>query len=216
MPLLLGPWTWAMWAQEFWARGLSFMIRHMLGITYELRGMENLPQGSCIIAAKHHSTWDTIVPHEFIRHPAWVLKKELHQIPILGWYYSRNGAIPVDRKGGGKALRHMLRRAEKAKEQGRPIVIFPEGTRSSPGDPPNYQPGVTGLYRYLKLPVVPVAVNSGLYWGRRQMAKKPGKIIVEFLPAIKPGLDKQEFLDTLIEAIESGTDSLVAEGLATG
>ena len=211
IPLLLGPWKWAMNAQIFWAWGLGVMIKYMLGITYEVRGLEHVPDGSAIIAAKHQSTWDTILPHAFLKDPAWVLKKELHNIPLVGWYYSRQGSIPVNRKGGAKAMRYMLARAKAAKELGRPIVIFPEGTRIIIGSPPDYQPGVAGLYKQLKLPVVPVALNSGVYWGRRQTIKNPGKIIVEFLPPIEPGLDRKEFMSRLETVIEENTDRLVAE-----
>jgi len=214
LPLLLGPWTWAMNTQNFWAWGLGIMIKYLLGITYEVRGLEHVPEGAVIIAAKHQSTWDTIMPHAFLKNPAWVLKKELHQIPFVGWFYSRQGSIPVDRKGGSKAMRYMLGRAKTAKEQGRPIFIFPEGTRSIIGNPPDYQPGVAGLYRQLKLPVVPMAVNSGIYWGRRQSVKIPGKIIVEFLPPIEVGLDRKEFMAQLEEVVESNTNRLVAEGQA--
>jgi len=210
-PLLLGPWKWAMNAQNFWAWGLGIMIKYMLGINYELRGLENLPEGSFIVAAKHQSTWDTIMPHAFLKDPAWVLKKELHQIPFVGWFYMRQGSIPVDRKGGSKAMRIMLSRAKTAKEQGRPIVIFPEGTRSVIGSPPDYHPGVAGLYRQLKLPVVPVALNSGVYWGRRQTVKKPGTIIVEFLKPLEPGLDRRDFIAQLEHQIETNTTRLVAE-----
>ncbi len=210
-PLLLGPWKWAMNAQIFWAWGLGIMIKYMLGITYEVRGLENLPEGSFIVAAKHQSTWDTIMPHAFLKDPAWVLKKELHQIPFVGWFYMRQGSIPVDRKGGSKAMRYMLSRAKTAKEQGRPIVIFPEGTRSVIGSPPDYQPGVAGLYRQLKLPVVPMALNSGVYWGRRQTVKIPGTLIVEFLKPLEAGLDRREFMARLEHEIETNTTRLVAE-----
>jgi 1-acyl-sn-glycerol-3-phosphate acyltransferase len=210
-PLLLGPWKWAMNVQIFWAWGLGIMIKYMLGITYEVRGLENLPEGSFIVAAKHQSTWDTIMPHAFLKDPAWVLKKELHQIPFVGWFYMRQGSIPVDRKGGSKAMRYMLLRAKAAREQGRPIVIFPEGTRSIIGSAPDYQPGVAGLYRQLKLPVVPMALNSGVYWGRRQTVKKPGTIIVEFLKPLEAGLDRKDFMARLEEQVETNTTRLVAE-----
>lgn len=213
-PVLLGPWYWAMNAQNFWAWGLGVMIKYLLGITYEVRGLEHVPEGACIIAAKHQSTWDTILPHALLKNPAWVLKKELHQIPFVGWFYMRQGSIPVDRKGGSKAMRYMLGRAKAAKELGRPIIIFPEGTRAALDAEPDYQPGVAGLYKQLKLPVVPMALNSGLYWGRRQTIKKPGKIIVEFLPPIEAGLDRRAFMQALETAVEDGTNRLVAEGRA--
>ena len=119
--------------------------------------------------------------------------------------------MPVDRKGGGKALRKMVAQARRVIAEGRPLVIFPEGTRVAPGDQRPYHPGVAALYSQLDVPVVPVALNSGCFWGRRSFAKRPGTITLEFLPKIEPGLQRKEFLQRLEAAIE-GRSRALAEG----
>src|SRR6185437_7916480 len=122
--------------------------------------------------------------------------------------------IGIDRSAGAAALKAMLAAAGRARDQGRPILIFPEGTRTAVGTRIPYQPGVAALYRQLRLPLVPVAVNSGLFWGRRRFIRRPGRIIVEILPALPPGSDRRAILRLLEERIEAATDRLVAEGQA--
>ena len=215
LPVLAGPYHWSITAQRAWARGSLWLARVLLGIRYEIRGQENLPanmqESPVIIACKHQSTFETILFNIVVPRPAIVLKKELLNLPFYGWYSRRMGAIPVDRKGKTAAMRRMLRTAEAAVAQGRPIVIFPEGSRTAPGVKGMFHPGVAGLYRHLTLPVVPVALDSGLYWPRRQMVKKPGTIVVEYLPAIPPGLPRPEFMDTLAARIDTGTDQLLQQ-----
>jgi 1-acyl-sn-glycerol-3-phosphate acyltransferase len=118
--------------------------------------------------------------------------------------------IPVDRKGRAAALKRMTAAARDRAASGRPIVIFPEGTRVAPGTRRDYQPGVAALYGALELPVTPVALNSGLFWGRRSFHKRPGRIVVEFLPAIAPGLDRRHFMADLEAAIETAANRLAA------
>lgn len=211
LPALLGPYHWAISAQRAWASGSLGLARVLLGIRYEIRGQEHVPDGPVIIACKHQSTFETILFNIAVHRPAIVLKKELLSLPFYGWYSRRMGAIPVDRKGNTGAMRRMLRAAEKAVAQGRPIVIFPEGSRTAPGQKGPYQPGVAGLYRHLNLPVVPVAIDSGLYWPRRQMVKRPGTIVVEYLPPIPPGLARPDFMATLASRIDAATDQLLRD-----
>jgi len=139
------------------------------------------------------------------------MKSELLWIPFYGWYSLKAGMIPINRKGGAAALKSMLRAARRAKERGQPIVIFPQGTRTAPGTHAPYQPGVAAIYRGLDLPVVPVALNSGLFWPRRSLRRNPGTIVVEFLPRIAPGLARGPFLAELEERIESATGRLELE-----
>ncbi len=131
---------------------------------------------------------------------------------FYGWYAVRAGGIPVDRGAGASALKRMLARARNAVASGRPIAIFPEGTRTAVGARRPYHPGVAALYTQLGIPLVPVAVNSGLYWGRRSFLKRPGRIILEILPAIPPGLPRRQVMAELEARIETATAALVAEG----
>jgi 1-acyl-sn-glycerol-3-phosphate acyltransferase len=144
------------------------------------------------------------------KRPAFVLKRELTWIPFFGWFLLRGGMIPVDRAAGGTALRRLLRRAKQAAADGRSVVIYPEGTRTAPGASRPYQPGVAALYEHLRLPVVPVALNSGLFWGRRSFLKRPGTITLEILEPISPGLGRRPFTEELERRLEGASLRLAA------
>ncbi len=211
---LLLPHQVAVWGQRQWARGVNFLMGLTAGIHVEYRGLEHRPEGAAIVAAKHQSAWDTLIWHILLDDPAMVLKRELLLIPIYGWLCRKTRMIAVDRKAGPKALRVMLDDAKSATALGRPIVIFPQGTRTSPGtlveDVP-YLPGVSALYRSLDVPVVPVALNSGLFWPRRQLMRRPGTIVLEYLEPISPGLRRKEFDALLQNRIENATSALESE-----
>lgn len=211
LPALAGPRIWVPRGQTYWARGVMALLRTVAGVRIEIRGRENLPGGSSVIACKHQSAWETMIWHDIVEDPAIVMKKELLKIPLYGWYSTKAQMIPVDRKAGAKALKAMMRSAEGAASAGRPLIIFPEGTRIAPDDTAAYQPGAVALYRHLKLACVPVAVNSGLFWPKDSFVKQPGTIILEFLEPIQPGLDKRAFSALLAERIDSATERLVAE-----
>ncbi len=162
-------------------------------------------------ADEHQSSWDTVILPVLFRHPAIVIKHELAWLPIYGWYAVRAGGIPVDRGAGASALKHMLARAKRALAEDRPIAIFPEGTRTAVGARLPYHPGVAALYTQLNVPLVPVAVNSGVFWGRRSFVKRPGRIVLEILPAIAPGQPRRKVMVELETRIEAATARLVAE-----
>ncbi len=216
-PALLLPYQVTVWGQRQWARGVNFLMRLSVGIHVEYRGLEHRPRSGAIVAAKHQSAWDTLIWHVILDDPAVVMKRELLSIPIYGWMCRKTRMIAVDRKAGTKALRVMLHDGRAAVALGRPIVIFPQGTRTASGasarDVP-YQPGVSALYRGLDVPVVPVALNSGLYWPRRQFTRRPGTILLEFLQPIPPGLPRKEFDALLQERIETATSALENEAQA--
>ena len=199
---------------RFWAGIAMALARGICGIEHRVVGLENLPDGPCIVAVKHQSAWDTLVFSQLLYNPSYVLKKELTRIPFFGWALLRVGMVPVDRSGGARALKDMLAAARSRVAEGRQILIYPEGTRTAPGERRPYHPGVAALYRDLGVPVVPVALNSGLYWGRRAFTKTPGRITVEFLPAIAPGLPRKAFMSCLQERIESATERLCQAGAA--
>jgi 1-acyl-sn-glycerol-3-phosphate acyltransferase len=196
-------------AGRAWSALVLWLLKAIVGLGFEVRGREHLPAGPLLVAAKHQSAWDTLMLPVLLGRPVVILKRELFWIPFYGWYAKRAGMIAIDRKGGGKALRAMLRAAKRRTvEDGRPLVIFPQGTRTAPGVTAPYQSGVAALYGDLAVPCVPLALNSGLFWGRRAFTKRPGRIAVEFLPAIPPGLPKREFLARLEAAIEPATARL--------
>ncbi len=211
LPLLLAPHPVLGAVLRLWSRVVLWSLRVFAGIDAKIEGLEHLPPTPCLIAAKHQSTWETVAFNLLLHNPALVLKRELLRIPIYGWYAWRAGHIPIDRQGGGGALRRMLRKADQAIQDGRSVIIFPEGTRVAPGQTRPYHPGVAGLYRHLGVPVVPVAVNSGLYWGRRRFLKNPGTITLRFLPPIPPGMERRAFAALLADRIETATTQLEAE-----
>jgi 1-acyl-sn-glycerol-3-phosphate acyltransferase len=211
LPLLVLPRRLMVAAARFWLRGVLLLLRLVVGLGFEVRGRENLPAGPAIVASKHQSTFETFAFHMLLNDPAFVLKRELTWIPFFGWYLAKSGVIAIDRSAGTKALKAMVKGGEEAVAEGRPIVIFPEGTRAAPGQRLPYHSGIAMLYGALNVPVVPVAVNSGLFWRRRGFVKKPGLITIEALPAIEPGLNRKVFMAELESRIETAADRLVAD-----
>jgi len=207
-PLLFGPRAWAMKGLKFHALTSIWWMRVICGTRLEVRGREHLPQGPALIASKHQSAWDTFGLVPLTRDPAMVMKQELLAIPFYGWFSRKFEMIPIKREAGPRALREMAREAAKRAAQGRDVVIFPEGTRRAPGAPPAYRPGIILLYEELRIPCVPVALNSGLFWSRRSLIRRPGTIVVEFLEPIPPGLPRKVFLAQLEERIETATARL--------
>jgi 1-acyl-sn-glycerol-3-phosphate acyltransferase len=207
-PLLLGPRSWAMAALKAHALASIWWMRVIVGTRLEVRGQENLPKEPVIIAAKHQSAWDTFGIVPLTRDPAIVMKQELLKVPLYGWFCRKFEMIFVQRELGPAALRRMARDAKDRAAQGRDIVIFPEGTRRSVGALPDYKPGILLLYEALGMPCVPVALNSGVFWPRRSIMRRPGTLIVEFLPPIPPGLPRREFMALLQERIETASARL--------
>jgi 1-acyl-sn-glycerol-3-phosphate acyltransferase len=212
VPFAVTPWRWSMGFGRTWSRWSLAWLRWIVGLDHEIRGWENLPPGPCLIAMKHQSAWDTLILPALLGDPAVVIKRELKLIPFYGWYATRAGSIFVDRKGGAGALRDMVAQAKARVAENRKIVIFPQGTRTAPDEHgPAYQPGVAALYQALGLPLVPAAVNSGLFWSRRAFTKRPGRIILEFLPAIPPSQPRRAVMADMESRIEEATARLVAE-----
>lgn len=208
LPWLLLPWQAVAAYARFWVRTTFWMLRHTVGLRYQVNRPAAIPEGPVIYAFKHQSAWDTLALSLLVPDGAVVLKRELTHIPLFGWGLKRAGHISVDRAGHAGALRRVIAQAQERISQGRPIIIFPEGTRTAPGQRHPYQPGVAALYAALNLPVVPVALNSGLFWPRRSLRLWPGVITVEFLPPIPPGVDRKAFMAELEHVIEDASDRL--------
>ncbi len=200
---------------KLWTSATMAMLRIVAGTRIEIRGLERLPKGAALIAPKHQSAFETMALFPLLDDPTFVMKRQLMLIPLFGWYTWKAGMIAVDRAGGSRALRKLASDAKEAAAEGRQIILFPEGTRRPVGAPPDYKFGIIHLYRELKVPVVPIALNAGLYWPRRSFFRYPGTIIVEVLEPIPPGLDSKSFLARLIATIEPASDRLVAEAAAS-
>ena len=171
------------WLARIWARATLWGLRVFAGIDMRVTG--SAPHGGVLVAAKHMSMWDTLALYLTLDDPAIVLKRQLLYIPFYGWFLWKATAIAIDREAGAPALRKMTAAAKKVIGEGRPILIFPEGTRKKPGALPDYKPGVAAIYGTLGVPCVPVALDSGRYW--TGFRKIPGTITLAFLEAIPPG-----------------------------
>ena len=209
LPILLMPRRITLGMMRVYARMIELEMRWILGLRVQVLGAEHIPPGAVIIASKHQSAFDTIFWLGQLPATCYVLKKELLRIPIWGWHAQRAQMIAVDRQDGARALRGLVREAQARAAEGRQLVIYPEGTRAAPGVRLPYQPGVAALAGATQLPVIPVATNSGLFWGRRSFLKRPGVITVSILPPLPAGLGRAEFMAQLERAIEEETARLV-------
>ena len=186
-------------------------LRRICGIRIELTGLEHLPEGPVLIASQHQSAFDTLVWLTLLPRPAYVMKRELTRLPLVGPMLLLAGMIPVDRDAGARALRNLLRETTRAVEDGRQIVIFPEGTRVAAGDTAALQPGVAALAAHSGLPVVPVATDSGRCWPRNAFIKRPGTIRIAISPPLPPGLRRQALLDAIRQAWQVEQDHMSYE-----
>jgi len=184
-----------------WAAFHRWCCRWILGISSRVTG--NIPDTPHLYAAKHQSMFETLDLLLIVGDPAVVLKRELADLPLFGQVARRTGVIPVDRAGSAKALRRMIRAAAAARDGGRSVLIFPEGTRVAPGDGPPLQPGFAGLYKNLGLPVVPIALDSGRLWPRQSFLKRPGIVTMRFGEPIPAGLPRAEIEARVHEAINA-------------
>ena len=209
--LLLGPRSWAMQGLKLHGQTCVWLLKVICGTRLEVRGRENLPDGPCLVVAKHQSAWDTFGLIPLFADPAIVLKDELKWIPVYGWFCLKFEHILVKRDKASAALKQLLADAKEKVGERRQVVIFPEGTRTAPGVPPDYKPGYIALYEGLGVPCVPLALNSGLFWPRRSLMRYPGTIVVEILPPIAPGLPRKEVRQRVESLIEARSAALIEE-----
>ncbi|MEI8320928.1 MAG: lysophospholipid acyltransferase family protein [Alphaproteobacteria bacterium] len=208
-PLLLMPKAMYRWIPHAWSTWVSWVLRTIVGVTYRIEGKEYMPKTPVLMAIKHQSAWETIALNHIIKAPAYILKKELTYIFPFGLYLKKAGMIPLDRRGTVASLKNMISLSKKRLEEGYSIIIFPEGTRSAPGTQNPYKKGIYTLYKRLDTPVVPVALNSGVYWPRRTFLKYPGEIVLKFLPPLQPGMEEKEFMSALEKSIETASKGLL-------
>ncbi|MGN7501651.1 MAG: lysophospholipid acyltransferase family protein [Alphaproteobacteria bacterium] len=215
LPFLILPRKWLLIMVELYVKIIYVLEKHVLGLDFEIRGAEYLPKDEAfIVAAKHFSSYETLKLHILFKDPAIVIKKELFSIPIWGWYAKKMQLIGIDRSNRDTALKSVTQGAQMAADMKRPIVIFPQGTRVSLDhtvkDKP-YKAGIMRMQNASGLKILPLAMNTGVFWPRNAFIKKGGKVIFEFMPAIESGLSTQEGLAIIQEAVESKTAVLIAE-----
>lgn len=207
-------WGWGL--AQYWCWSNLKILRGLTGMGTDVEGAENIPPGGCIIASKHQSDWDIFAIFPHLVRPAYMAKKELMRIPFFGWAARSLDCIEIDRSKGAQAIPEMVAQARDAAARGCRIVIYPEGTRKAPLAPAEYRQGIVRLYLELGVPVVPVALNSGMFWGRNSLTIWPGKAKARFLPAIQPGLTGEQFLAALRGAIEPVSTALTLEAIDAG
>ena len=196
-------------AVRAYARFARIAARVIAGIRTEVRG--TVPSGGVLIAAKHQSFLDILILVSVLERPRFIMKRELTRTPFIGWYALRIGCVPVDRGRRGEAVRQMLAGVASGRLAAGQVVIYPQGTRISPGVRAPYKIGAGALYQELGQPCVPVATNVGLFWPRAGIAKRPGTGVVEFLEPIPPGLETDDVMIRLEREIERHSDALSAE-----
>lgn len=211
IPTMLMPRRGILAMAKAWGRVSLWLLRVVCGTRVEWRGLEKLPRGGCLVAAKHQSIWETFALVPLFEDPTFIIKRELMWIPLFGWFTIKGGMIPIERGARAQTLPQMLARASAAMREGRQIVIFPEGTRRAAGAEPAYKFGIARLYAETNAPCVPIALNSGLFLPRRSFMRYPGTIVVEVLDPIPPGLEPRAFFERLQSEIEQATARLVAE-----
>lgn len=192
-----------------WARFNFWTLKHICGLDHEIDGMENIPAGPAIILCKHQSAWETLALQIHFPAQVWILKRELLWIPIYGWGLASMQPIAINRSSAMRALKQIVTEGKKRLEHGLWVVIFPEGTRTAPGERRKYQSGGGLLAEKSGYPVIPVAHNAGSYWPKNSLDKYPGTIHMVIGPAITPqGKSANEITQQAEDWIESTVNRL--------
>ncbi len=201
---------------RYWGFSTLFLLRYIVGIKSDISGIENLPKGGAIIAAKHQSDWDIFALFPVAQRPSFIAKKQLLNIPFFGWAARDFDTISIDRSKGSEAIPEMIKEAKAAIDRGCKIIIYPEGTRKAPLAEPDYRYGIAKIYEQLNVPVIPVALNSGLFWGRNALILWPGTAKAKFLKPIPAGLSSQDMHNQLSKVIEKNSNELILEAYEKG
>ena len=213
IPLLVLPRAALREGIKVWAHTLIWGLRVIGGVRLEVRGLERIPTGPALLAAKHQSMFDIVPAFALMPDALFVMKRELVRIPVFGWHNVKAGSIVIDRSGQAKTMRKMLADARERFKEPRQLLIFPEGTRRKPGAEPDYKPGIAGLYRELGVPCIPVATNTGVHLNTAGLPTSRGVVVFEVLESIPPGLKRVDFMRTLQERIEGASQALLDEAL---
>ena len=193
---------------NIWIFGVFKILQVTCGITYEVRGIKNIPDNALIVACKHQSAFETFALYFHFEKAVFIHKKQLYNIPIFGQYLKKTDMIAIDRSKVTSAMRKIMVDAKLKILQGYSIIIFPEGTRKKPGETPDYKKGFYGIYKNLETEILPVAVNSGYYWPKHTFVKRPGKIIISILPKIKSNIEREELVNSIEKNIETETKKI--------
>ena len=208
LPFLILPNMYLRKPVNIWILGIFKLLELTCNITYEIKGIDKIPEKAVIIASKHQSAFETFAFFLHIKNSIFIHKKQLFWIPIFGQYLQKVNMISINRSEGIKAMRTMLKQAKQKIISGNSIVIFPEGTRKKPGEPPDYKTGIVGIYKETEVEILPVALNSGHCWPKHTFVKRPGRITIQFLNLIPTKLERSELLEKIELVIEEETKKL--------
>jgi len=200
------------WGLQMYGSAQVAAMKYIAGIEVEIRGRERLPDEPVVIGAKHQSWGDGFVMLSQLAQLSFVAGDHLYKFPLVGRILKKVGAIVLSNGGGEAAQARLNEGIEALQSDGRDVLIYPEGHLSAPGEKHRYRSGVWRLYALLNRPCTPVATSLGLGWDRQSFFKHPGRVVVEFLDPIAPGLDKDAFLQRLESVVEARTNALIAEG----
>lgn len=216
LPTLFLPRAAILWFFRTYARLVVLGLRLICGIHVEFRGREHVPGGPALIAGKHQAMLDVFLPFLVFKDPVLVMKRELLWYPGLGWYALKTRMLAIDRDGGAKTMKAMLTAAKaRVNQEGRQMLIYPEGTRALPGAAPEYKPaGIRAFYKTLGVPLVPFATNSGLCWPAHGMMRRPGRVVYEVLPPMSEDMNPKAMQGELETQLEAASARLLDEGLA--
>lgn len=201
-------WFWA----KLWSRSLLALLRIICGIRVEIEGREHFPDAPCVVMAKHQSAMETVAMPMLVPPYAWILKRELFHIPIFGWALAVMGTIAIRRGNPREAIKQVIEQGRARLDDGRWVVIFPEGTRSTVGTTGNYQPGGVVVAQKAEAAILPMAHNAGVHWPKRGFIKKPGTVTFRFMPLIDAetvsATKRNDLLQRLERDIEAETRKL--------
>lgn len=192
-----------------YSRVVRWLASWMVGLKSEVRGTP--PTGQVLVAAKHQSFFDIIIIFSALPHGKFIMKKQLLYAPILGQYAYRLGSVPVDRGKRGQAITKMLDDVKRGESLPGQLVIYSQGTRLAPGVKRPYKIGTAVLYEQMGTECYPVSTNAGVFWPRHGLLRKPGTAVVDFLPPIPPGMEKEAFLERLEAEVEASSEALLDE-----
>ena len=194
---------------KIWIKFIFILLYLICNIRHKIKGLENIPNESVLIASKHQSAFETFALYYYLSDCFFVHKRELFFIPIFGQYLFKTNMVAINRDGGTRAMRSMLQKVQSKLSSGSSIIIFPEGTRRLPGSKPDYKTGFIGIYNHTKKKIIPVALNSGLCWPKKSWVLRKGTITIKFLPAINEGLNKKDILNEVQNRIETASNLLL-------
>ena len=192
-----------------WIKVIFFLLEKICGITHEIRGLENVPNEPLIIVSKHQSAFETFALYYYLNNCFFIHKKQLFYIPIFGQYLFKSNMVSINRSGGANTMRKMLHEVKIRMNTGSSIIIFPEGTRKKPGEKPDYKTGFVGIYKEVNRKILPVALNSGLFWPKQNFIIKKGHIVIDIKECIEQNLDKDLAFNLTREIIENATNKIL-------